>query len=344
VTDGNFTSTVDAQLPVKGEVVLKGGITGDQADARARIQRSSAGLAVTLQVFPDAELPTVNTISNLLTDDNNQHFLVGTVVTPPSDDLFYVLLTGSDMLSGVAYGVGNAPQVGFSLSNSACNGDANTGGDSTVSTDVNNILGDDLGTTPDEFYCVPDSGYALGGSVDVDVSNYNRKVAEGVTVANSCRNSGNTTTMSYSKDFDVSGASLVAYTTPGVDANSDGDYDDAGDTIPVTTSTSLGSGTAFNVDQPGTKNVGEYTRFTINPLTDGQRVEVAFAAFSTSDANRYRCPSNWSTYINNDGSWKNLTNPEKQASCSEGNGNSQSNVPLWSSTYAACPTGFAPFQ
>jgi prepilin-type N-terminal cleavage/methylation domain-containing protein len=336
VTNLDFKSTVDAQLPVKGKAVLKGGVSPDEIDGRANIQRTSAGLAVTQKVFPDSELPTVNTISNVLTDANNQHFLVGTVATPPSNELFYVLLSGSDMLSGVAYGAGNAPQVGFSLSSSACNGDENTGGDMTVLSDINKILGDDNGAKPDEFRCVPDSGQSLGGSVNVDVSNYNRKIATQVTVGNACTNPIDTTTMPYSKDYDVTGAALIAYTVPGVDANGDGDYDDAGDTLPVTTSTALGSGTAFNIDQPGDLFVnGEYTRLVVNPLLTGQRIEVTFGTFT------YRCPSNWATYITNTGAELSFSTAQRNDNALCGSGADKG--PQWSSTYAACPTGFAPF-
>ncbi len=336
VTNLDFKSTVDAQLPVKGKAVLKGGVAGNEIDGRAKIQRTSAGLAVTQPVFPNGDLPTVNTVSNILTDANNQHFLVGTVSSPPSDALFHALLSGSDMLDGVAYGAGNAPQVGFSLSNSACNGDENTGGDTTVASDINKILVDDDGTKPDEFRCVPDSSQSLGGSVNVAISNYNRKIATQATVGNACTNPIDTTPMPYSKDYDVTGATLIAYTVAGVDANSDGDYADVGDTVPVTTGTALGTGTAANVDQPGDLSAGgEYTSLTVSPLLTGQRIVVTFGSFT------YRCPSNWADFITNAGAELSFSTAQRNNSALCGSGGPKS--PQWSATFAACPTGFAPF-
>lgn len=354
VTNNDFKTTVDSQFPVKGKAVLKSGAaTGDAVDGQAVIQRTSAGLAVTQKVFPDGDLPTVNTISNMLTDSNNQHFVVGTVVSTPSDEEFHVLLSGTQMLAGVAYGAGNSPQIGFSLSASGCNGDENTGNDGVASSDMNGNITDDDSVKPDEFRCQPDSGNNLGGSVVVDVSNYNRKIGTALTIGNACtNNNSDTTTMPYSRDFDVSSADLVSLVTAGVDANSDGDYDDVGDTAPVYSITSIGSGTEFNIDQPGiVATGGEYTRFTVNPLADGDRIRVTFSDSHVNDGSavgnapngwRYRCPINWATYITNGGAEQTLTNTQKNDNAICGSGGSKG--PQWSATFADCPTGFSPFS
>jgi hypothetical protein len=340
ILNNDFKTTIDSQFPVKGKALLKiGAIEGDLSSGHATIQRTSAGLAVTQKVFPDSELNQANA-PNMLTDINNQDFQVGTVVSTPSNEKFHVVLEGSQMLAGVAYGAGNAPQVGFTLSGSGCNTDENTGGDATAVNDMDGDTGNDNAGKPDEFRCIPDSGQNMGGSVNVTVSNYNRIVAGGVTVANSCRNSGETTAMPYAKDYDVTAADLLTVAIAGVDANSDGDYLDVGDTAPTYTTTSLfGSASVANVDKPGILAVnGESTTVTANPLNNLARLRFTFGDFV------YRCPSNWSTFITNDGAWINFNNPDKTANCSEGTGNNPSNVPKWSTTFAACPSGFAPFQ
>ena len=323
VTDAAFKTTVNQVFPVKGRADVKAGAaTGDQVTGISTVQRSSAGLAVALKVFPDSEL-NENYVPNMLTDSNNQVFSIGTGNATPSDERYYLLLTGSEMLAVVAYN--SKPAILSSLANAECSTDE-VATDNTVAGDLDNILGNDISNKPDEARCTPDAP-TLPASVTTQVTNYNRQAS--VTVGNPCRNNA-TGPMPFSKDFDVTGITVNTLTTAGVDANADGDYLDVGDTAPVYSSSSLGTGTVTNTDRPGTKaNNGEYTSFTVNPLTNKTRIEVAFGARTN------RCPANWSIFINANGGAKNLTNSEKSQYCI-GNGNSA--VPNWDTTsWIDCP-------
>ena len=324
VTDAAFKDTVNQVFPVKGRADKKSGAaTGDVVTGSATVQRSSAGLAVTLKVFPDSEL-NENFVPNMETDSNNQTFTIGVSANTPVDERYYILLTGSEMLGVVAYN--NKPAVNSTVANSACSSDE-VSTDNVVASDMDKILGNDNATKPDEFRCTPDNP-TLPASVTTDVSNYNRESS--VSVGNACGNNNSVTDMPFSKDFDVTGITVNTLTTAGVDANSDGDYLDAGDTAPVYSATSLGTGTVVNTDRPGTKaNNGEYTSFIVNPMQNSMRIEVAFGARDN------RCPTNWSTFINANGSARSFTNAEKNANCL---GNGANAVPNWDKTsWINCP-------
>jgi hypothetical protein len=269
-----------------------------------------------------------NFVPNVLTDANNQQFTVGNVVVTPSNEVFYLLLTGTPMLSVVDYN--NKPAVTFALANAPCSSDG-VGTDGVVASDQDKITANDDNTKPDEFRCVPDSGQTLanGGSpVSVVVSNYNRQAS--VDVNNACANG--TAAMPFSKDYDVTGMTQYVLVTAGVDANNDGDYADVGDTAPVYTTTSIGVGSVTNTDRPGTiANTGEYTTFSLSSLATGARLVVDFGARDV------KCPTNWSTYLNNGGQAANFSSQEKLDLCL-GNGNNA--TPNWDTTaWVTCPTG-----
>jgi type IV pilus modification protein PilV len=321
VTDAAFKDTINQVFPVKGRADAKvGATTGDVVTGSASVQRSSAGLAVTLKVFPDTELAETY-VPNILTDANNQTFTIGLGNVTPVDERYYVLLKGAEMLGVVAYN--NKPALLSTVSNQPCSSDE-VNVDNLVASDMNKILGDDNATKPDEFRCTPDVA-TLPASVTTEISNYNRQA--NVAVGNPCSNED--TFLPYSKDFDVDSIDVKTLTTAGVDANNDGDYADVGDTVPVYSTASLGTGAPTNIDKPGTKaNSGEYTTFTVNPLQNNMYIEVNFGARTN------RCSANWSTYINANGAAKNFTNTDKQNYCI-GNGNKQPNWDLVN--WGACP-------
>jgi hypothetical protein len=324
VTDAAFKTTVNQLFPVKGRADVKAGAaTGDQVTGIGTVQRSSAGLAVTLKVFPDSEL-NENYVPNMLTDSNNQVFSIGTGNATPSDERYYVRLIGSEMLAVVDYN--SKPAILSTVANADCSTDE-VATDNTVAGDLNNVLTDDNASKPDEIRCTPDSP-TLPASVTTQVTNYNRQAS--VTVGNPCGNNNATGPMPFSKDFDVTDITVFSLTTAGVDANSDGDFLDVGDTAPVYSSSSIGTGSVTNTDRPGTKaNNGEYTSFTVNPMQNNMRIEVTFGARAN------RCPTNWSTFINANGGAKNFTNADKNAYCL---GNGANAVPNWDLTaWVDCP-------
>ena len=323
VSDAAFKTTVNQVFPVKGQADVKGDAdTGDTLTGSANVQRSSAGLAVTLPVFPDTELNETY-VPNIMVDGSNQGFTIGVGNVTPVDERYYILLSGSEMLAVVDYN--NKPAVISSFANSPCSSDE-VGTDNVVVSDMDKILNNDNATKPDEFRCTPDQA-VLPVLVTTEISNYNRESS--VTVDNPCRNN-QTGPMPFSKDFDVTDVSVSTLTTPGVDANADGDYLDVGDTVPVYSSTSIGTGTPTNTDRPGTKaNSGEYTTFTVDPMQNNMRIAVTFGTRTN------RCPANWSTYVNANGTAGNFDNAEKALYCI-GNGNDA--APNWDRTsWIACP-------
>jgi type IV pilus modification protein PilV len=332
VTNNDFKTTVNSPFPVKGQAVLKtNAASGTALDARSKIQRASAGLAIAPKVYPDADLPKIGTVGteyihSIMQDYNNQHYVTGTLPTPPpSGGTFYTLLTGTQMLAGVDYS--SAPKIVFSLSNNSCNKD-DLNGDGVTATDMDGNTSNDDSTKPDESRCAPDFGNALGGSVTVDVTNYNRTAT--VDVGNACTNTVDTKAMPYRKDYDVTSASQVS---PGYDIDSDGLYTSPGDIAPFTLA--LGAGSPNNVDSPGDSPTGEYTRFVINPLLNGDHVTMNFGPAT------YLCPDNWSTYITNAGAELDFTNSQRNDNALCGTGGTH--APQWSTNYGSCPTGFAPF-
>ena len=84
--------------------------------------------------------------------------------------------------------------------------------------------------------------------------------------------------------------------------------------------------TVSAADQPGAaanNNSGEYTTVTANATPNGTFV-FAFNPVS------YRCPTNWSTYLNADGTAKAYPG---NGSCNSGT----PRTPKWSATYGTCP-------
>ena len=162
------------------------------------------------------------------------------------------------------------------------------------------------------YKCIPNSGESLPASATLAVGNYNRELS--VAVGNPCSSSA--AAMTYKKVFDVASADMAGNSP----------------SLTVTLNNSTGNIAAG----------GEYTTLG---LTSPQVLDQAVVTVNFS-APAYLCPSNWSTYINTNGTAVtipsgNAGNTWKQANCS-GNGNKD---PNFGSTYtSSCPTGFSPFN
>jgi prepilin-type N-terminal cleavage/methylation domain-containing protein len=162
------------------------------------------------------------------------------------------------------------------------------------------------GNNNGSFTCTPGTNATIPSNIPFRLSNYNRAVLPGKQLQNACNATSPTTTtaMPYVLNYD-----LLSYS---VNGGAD-----------VTSGWTVTAG-----DQPGAaanSNSGEYTLVSASATPNGT-IAFTFSAVS------YRCPNNWATYLNNDGT----------AKAYPGNGdcnNGTPKTPKWSSTYAACPTG-----
>jgi hypothetical protein len=163
------------------------------------------------------------------------------------------------------------------------------------------------GNNNGSFTCTPGTNATLPASMEFRLSNYNRAVLPGKTVTNSCDADSTTTTtsMPYVLDYNLTGYSLNGGATVSTSGNVTAQYQ---------------PGAAAN------SNSGEYTKLTVGPMTPNGTLVFNFSAVT------YRCPTNWSTYLNSDGSRK--TYPGNSA-CQSGS----PRTPKWDATYGAtCPS------
>lgn len=165
------------------------------------------------------------------------------------------------------------------------------------------------GNNNGSFSCTPGANnLTLPGTVPFRLSNYNRAVLPGKGVQNACDASSPTTTtpMPYVLDYDLTGYSL-----------------NGGATVAT-------SGSITAQYQPGAaanNNSGEYTSLSISGVTPNGSVSFIFSAVS------YRCPTNWSTYLNSNGTWKSVT--INGGNCNNGT----PKTPKWDTTYGStCPS------
>lgn len=164
------------------------------------------------------------------------------------------------------------------------------------------------------YPCTTDTTFGLGGSTPIRVGNYNRSGTK--TVQNSCTrpnpsaNADDTTSMPYVINLDVASATVDGVAIPAASISE--------------TSPSL----------PGIS--GEATLLNANPVNVNSIVIVNFSSLN------YRCPANWSTFLNSSGDDPSMTPDNSNGStvCSSGG----SKVPLWNTTspFVACWSGFAP--
>jgi type IV pilus modification protein PilV len=287
VSNNGFPLTIDDPLPVRGQATLKNAAnSGDPATAVGTMQRSAAGLAVTNDIFPAADIYHIYAPTS-----DDQDFLVGTVsYTNNNNESFVVKVAGSAVIATLTQA--SPADVRFAIGTSAtCNADP-TGQQTS-------------------YKCIPNAGDTLPANASVSVGNYNRD--QTVLAGNPCVNNSQTYAMPYKKVFDVSSA-----------------VKDGVNNLAITTTLNNSTGSIVAG--------GEYTTATLTSpqLTNGAIITFNFGSPS------YLCPSNWATYINNDGTKiGNFTNTEAQANCS-GNGNKD---PNYSTTFtSSCPTGFSPFN
>jgi len=168
-------------------------------------------------------------------------------------------------------------------------------------------------TTITPYTCTPSSGSAaLPSNIPIIVGNYNRAfgTTNGKQVSDSCTNTSNDTTlMPYQITFDVASASPSGTAVPRTPSVNDG----AVGTI------------ASN---------GEYTIIDVNPVANGSTITINFGNPT------YKCPSNWATFINNNGGDASpLPDSSNGSTVCIGNGRQD---PAWSSTFVACPGGLFP--
>lgn len=311
ISNYGLKTTINDPLPVKGQALIKNGAsTGDpDVNALASIQRTSAGLAVTNNVFPTAELPGLFPsgctsscdVGNVESD--TQVFHIGSGQAGGSGESFGVALTGTNntnqnLLLGTLT-LGNPAEVRFDL-----------GGSTNCDKD---------GVTITPYNCVPNAGQTLNGATGVTlpltIGNYNRQfsTADGRVVQNSCTSTNNDTTrMPYVVRFDIVNVKLDGVTVA---------------TNPTPTNNNVVGSIAAG---------GEYTTISAGPVKSYTTPSTFHSQFSIEfGAPTYLCPSNSSTYVGSNGGdgGKNPTT----AQCST----DSTPVPLWSTTFSAsaCPSG-----
>ncbi|MFA6984850.1 MAG: prepilin-type N-terminal cleavage/methylation domain-containing protein [Arenimonas sp.] len=281
----DFSQTINDAMPVSGRATFNAGTSGDIITATTTIQRSSAGLAIAQDVFPDS----AHADSGSVDLDDTQEFTIGTTSSGGGEP-FTVVLTGADLLANMT--LGSPAQVNFGTDLKSCTPDSST-------------------ITP--YSCVTGSAFALGGSTNIKVGNYNRSATK--TVQNSCTrpnpasNADDVTDMPYVLNFDVSSATV--------------------DSIAATV------GTAQNPNLPGVS--GEYTVITANPVNVNSTVTVGFSALS------YKCPANWATFLNSSGDDSSM-NPDNSNSSTVCIGSGSNKFPAWDTTssFVNCWSGFTP--
>lgn len=172
-------------------------------------------------------------------------------------------------------------------------------------------------TSPTPYTCTTDTTFGLGGSIQIKISNYNSSGSK--TVQNSCTrpnpasNLNDTIAMPYVINFDVSS----------VDLNG----------------TALSPQPTLTVDHPnlsGVSGTGESTTFTVNPVAAGDIVRANFSNKS------YKCPSNWSTFLDTSGD-DGAKTPDNSNSSTVCVGPGHKN-PAWDTTnpFIDCWATFAP--
>lgn len=289
----DLSQSIDYAYPASGQTTYITGIS--PVTGTTTIQGSSAGLAITSKVFPDSEFLNPNDATKTLNAmADTQPFVVGANPAVTGNGTFYVNWVAPNVL-------GVFP--------SASNG---SGGNNVATTMIFGAsaasqpsCGNHAANNTGYFDCSPaTTQVTLPASVQIQLSNYNRTAATGKTVPNGCGTSSSTTSMPYELDYDV-----ASYTVNGGSV--------------VSTGITLNG----NQYQPGAScanNGGECTSFTVPAVSNNTTIAVTF----TGPA--YRCPSNWTDYLNTNGTWKSAAANKCQ------NGAPQN----WGSTYVStCPGG-----
>jgi len=287
----DLSESIDNAYPASGKATYISGATNLAVTGTTTIQGTSAGLAITPQVFP-ANAYT----GSMYSMSDTQPFQIGANASSGGGSTFYLNWLGGALASATLGSGGNAIATNM-LIGSGQSANPPCSNHTTSYNDGN-------------FDCSPPvADLTLPNPVPIRVSNYNRTAGTDKQVQNACNAGSPTTTtpMSYLLNYDVQ-----SYTVNGGAS--------------VTTGF-----TVVNSNQAGAScanNGGECTSFTIANVTPNATVAVTFSSAS------YKCPSNWSTYLNTNGT----------AKAYPGNGNCNGNVtpktPKWSSTYAAdCPSG-----
>ncbi len=227
---------------------------------------------------------------------DTQPFIVGLNAAVVGNGTFYVNwvapLVGGVFPSASNGSGGNKVATNMLIGNG---GSANPAcGDHTTSTNTGN------------FDCSPPAAdITLPAGVPLRLSNYNRAGSPDKSVPNACDNGSSNTPMSYVLNYDV-----ASYTVNGGS--------------PITTGF-----TVVNADQAGAScanNGGECTTFTVAGVANATTVAVTFTGPT------YRCPTNWATYLNANGTAKAYPG---NGSCNSGT----PKTPKWSSTYTtSCPS------
>lgn len=172
---------------------------------------------------------------------------------------------------------------------------------------VNPSCGDHTTSTNTGYFdCSPAAAdITLPAAMPIRLSNYNRAGSPDKQVPNACDNGASNTGMAYVLDY-----SVASYTVNGGS--------------PISTGF-----TVVNGNQAGAScaiNGGECTTFTVAGVANATTIAVTFTGPG------YRCPTNWSAFLNPDGT----------AKAYPGNGNCSNTTPQtpkWSATFTTnCPS------
>lgn len=188
VSNNGFPTTIDDPLPVRGKATLKVAASlGDTANAVAAMQRSSAGLAVTNDIFPSSQISNSNVPEN-----DQQAFIVGVVSNSNNNGQYFnVTLAGASLLATLT--AASPADVRFSIATQAtCNANP-----------VNQVA---------TYKCIPNVNESLPAAANISVGNYNRD--QTVAINNPCSNSA--AVMAYKRVFDVTSATYNSNTPTSV--------------------------------------------------------------------------------------------------------------------------------
>ena len=213
-------------------------------------------------------MPAAAYSGSIYAKSDTQPFLVGATAAVSGNGTFYVNwvapLVGGVFPSALNGAGGNKVATNMMIGNGAS---------------ANPSCGDHVTSTNTGYFdCSPPAAdITLPASVPMRVSNYNRAGSPDKSVPNACDNGASNTPMSYVLNYN-----LDSYTVNGGAA--------------ITTGF-----TVVNQDQAGAScanNGGECTSFTVAGVANATTIALTFSGPT------YRCPTNWATYLNSNGTAK----------------------------------------
>lgn len=261
----DLSESIDYSFPASGKADYIAGTTGTVVTGNTTIQGTSAGLAITPQVFPAAAYA-----GSLYSMSDAQPFQVGASPAVVGNGSFNINWLGGALASATNGSGGNKIITKMIFGNSSAQ--QPPCGDRTTNDGGLTYINDGL------FKCSPSTSVVtLPNSVTIQVTNYNRAASPDKQVQNACNSASPTTTtgMPYVLNYDVS-----SYSVNGGAAVA----------------------TGLTVVNPNQANAsctsGECTSFTAAGVANATVIDVTFSAASK------KCPDSWSIYLNTNGTAK----------------------------------------